>query len=44
MSRKGNGLDNAVAESFFSGLENELVHYTVLEDRRAARLATFDCM
>jgi len=27
MSCKGNGYDNAVAESFFSILKNELVHH-----------------
>ncbi len=42
MSRKGNCLDNAVAESFFSTLKNELVHHTVFEDRDEARSAIFD--
>jgi transposase InsO family protein len=27
MSRKGNCYDNAVAESFFSTLKNELIHH-----------------
>ena len=44
MSRKGNCLDNAVAESFFSNLKNELVHHVVFEDRDEARLAIFDYM
>lgn len=44
MSRKGNCLDNAVAESFFSNLKNELVHHTVFDDREAARSAIFDYM
>lgn len=44
MSRKGNCLDNAVAESFFSNLKNELVHHTVFQDRDAARSAIFDYM
>jgi putative transposase len=42
MSRKGNCLDNAVAESFFSNLKNELVHHAVFEDRDEARSAIFD--
>ena len=44
MSRKGNCLDNAVAESFFSSLKNELVHHRVFEDRDEARAAIFDYM
>ncbi len=42
MSRKGNCLDNAVAESFFSNLKNELVHHTLFEDRDEARSEIFD--
>jgi transposase InsO family protein len=42
MSRKGNCLDNAVAESFFSNLKNELVHHVVYEDRDQARSAIFE--
>lgn len=42
MSRKGNCLDNAVAESFFSNLKNELVHHCNFEDRTQARSAIFD--
>ncbi len=44
MSRKGNCLDNAVAESFFSNLKNELVHHVVFGDRDQARMAVFDDM
>ncbi len=44
MSRKGNCLDNAVAESFFSNLKNELVHHEVFDDREAARTAIFAYM
>ncbi len=44
MSRKGNCLDNAVAESFFSTLKNELVHHVVFENRDEARAAIFDYM
>lgn len=44
MSRRGNCLDNAVAESFFSNLKNELVHHTLYEDRDQARAAIFDYM
>lgn len=44
MSRKGNCLDNAVAESFFRNLKNELVHHIVFEDRDEARTAIFDYM
>lgn len=36
MSRKGNCHDNAVAESFFSNLKNELTHYKVFEDHAEA--------
>jgi transposase InsO family protein len=32
MSRKGNAWDNAVAESFFSSLKNELVHHCRFAD------------
>ncbi len=42
MSRKGNCLDNAVAESFFSNLKNELVHHTLFEDRDEAHSEIFD--
>ena len=42
MSRKENCLDNAVAESLFSNLKNELVHHIVFEDRDEARSAISD--
>jgi putative transposase len=37
MSRRGNCHDNAVAESFFSNLKNELTHHTIYETRQAAK-------
>jgi transposase InsO family protein len=36
MSRKGNCHDNAVAESFFSSLKNELTHHTIFDDQDSA--------
>jgi putative transposase len=39
MSRKGNCHDNAVAESFFSTLKNELTHHVIYETRAEARAA-----
>lgn len=36
MSRKGNCHDNAVAESFFSNLKNELTHHTIFDDQESA--------
>lgn len=42
MSAKGNAYDNAVAESFFGNLKNELVHHSDFESRDAARAAIFD--
>lgn len=39
MSRKGNCHDNAVAESFFSSLKNELTHHTIFEDQASAASA-----
>ena len=41
MSRKGNCFDNAVAESFFSNLKNELVYHCDYYDRDEARAAIF---
>lgn len=41
MGAKGSAYDNAVAESFFSNLKNELVHHCVFEDRSSARAAIF---
>jgi putative transposase len=42
MSAKGNPYDNAVAESFFSNLKNELVHHADFQGREQARSAIFD--
>lgn len=42
MSRKGNCHDNAVAESFFSHLKNELIYHRDFADRDEARTAIFD--
>lgn len=42
MSRKGNAYDNAVAESFFSNLKNEMVHHCDFASREVARAAIFD--
>lgn len=42
MSGRGNCYDNAVAESFFSNLKNELVHHCDFHTRDAARVAIFD--
>ena len=42
MSRKGNCYDNAVVESFFSTLKNELVHERDYHTREAARAEIFE--
>ena len=42
MSRKGNCWDNAVAESFFSTLEMELLDHSVLPTMPRAKTAVFD--
>lgn len=42
MSRKGDCYDNAVAESFFSSLKNELTWHHTFEGREEARRAIFD--
>lgn len=42
MSRKANCWDNAVAESFFGTLKNELVHHEKYKTRDQARLSIFD--
>ena len=42
MSRKGDCYDNAVAESFFSTLKNELVIGRIFESREVARCEIFD--
>jgi len=42
MSRKGDCYDNAVAESFFSTLKNELVLGELFKSREYARMAIFE--
>jgi len=42
MSRKGNCHDNAVAESFFANLKNELIYHRDFTTRSEARSAIFD--
>jgi len=42
MSRKGNCYDNAVVESFFGNLKNEMVHHRRFFTREEARAAVFD--
>ena len=42
MSRTGNCHDNAVAESFFSHLKNELIYHRNFANRDEARTAIFD--
>lgn len=42
MSAKGDPYDNAVAESFFSNLKNELTHHQVFHSREHARMAIFN--
>lgn len=42
MSRKGNAYDNAVVESFFGNLKNELVHHRRFATREQARAEIFD--
>ena len=42
MSRKGNCHDNAVAESFFSNLKNEVMHGRVFASREEARTVVHD--
>jgi len=42
MSRRGDCWDNAVAESFFGTLKNELVHHEKYKTREQARLSIFD--
>lgn len=42
MSRKGNCYDNAVVESFFSTLKNELVHDQDFRTREEAQAAVFE--
>ena len=40
--RKGNCYDNAVAESFFSSLKNEIVHHRNYQTRDEARTEIFE--
>ena len=42
MSRKGNCLDNAVAESFFGSLKNEFVYHEDYKTRAEARQSIFE--
>ena len=42
MSAKGNCYDNACAESFFSSLKNELVHFHNFSTREEAKAAIFE--
>jgi transposase InsO family protein len=42
MSRKGNCWDNAVTESFFGVLKNELIHHERFATRQEARDKIFD--
>jgi len=42
MSRKGNCLDDAPMESFFSSPKTELVHRTRFRTRREAKAALFE--
>ena len=42
MNRKGDCWDNAVAESFFGNLKNELIYWHSFKTREAARAAIFD--
>lgn len=42
MSRRGNCHDNAVAESFFSNLKNEITHHTKYATREQATIAITD--
>jgi len=44
MSRKGECLDNAVAESFFGSLKNELVYHEDYKTRAEARQSLFEYM
>lgn len=42
MSRKRDCWDNAVAESFFSNVKNELTYWRIFTNREEARTAIFD--
>ena len=42
MSRKGECLDNAVAESFFGTLKNELIYHEDYKTKQEARQSIFE--
>ena len=42
MSRRGNGYDNAVAESFFTSLKKERIRRKIYKTRDDARAEIFD--
>jgi putative transposase len=42
MSRRGNGYDNAMMESFWSTLKRELIHRCQFATRAGARAAIFE--
>lgn len=42
MSRKGECLDNAVAENFFASLKNERIHHEDCRIRAAAKQSRFE--
>lgn len=42
MSRKGDCWDNAVTESFFGSLKNEMVHHERFQTRQEAKDKLFD--
>jgi putative transposase len=42
MSRRGHCYDNAVAESFFSTIKNDLVHHETFNNREQAKTALFE--
>ncbi len=42
MSRKGNCLDNAVAESFFHTLKTELIHHEIYHTKQQAKRSIFE--
>jgi putative transposase len=44
MSPKGNCYDNAVVESFFSTLKNELLHERDYRSRAEAQAEIFECI
>ena len=44
MSRKRDCWDNAVAESFFANLKNELTHYQIFKNQNEARMTIFEYM